>query len=62
MLFMLFVCFMSVNAYICLLYVLVPRMYLVPVEVRKGHQRVWNWSYTQYEPLYGWWDLNLGPL
>lgn len=44
------------------IYVLVPHMYMVPVEVRKGHHRVWNWSYTQCELLYGWWDLNPGPL
>lgn len=36
--------------------------YQVPKEVRRWYWLLWNWNYRCCEPLYGCWELNLGPL
>jgi hypothetical protein len=35
---------------------------VLPGETRRGHQVLWNWSYSTGEPPYGCWELKLDPL
>ena len=42
-------------------YVCVPQVYLVPMEVRRGWQIPWDWN-EGWEPLCGCWESNLCPL
>jgi hypothetical protein len=41
--------------------ILPPSVY-VSVEVGRGHQISWDWSYKWFEPLSGCWEPNLDPL
>lgn len=45
------------------MYVCTPWAYLVPMEVRRGHQIYWNWNYRWlWATIYRYWKSSLGPL